>query len=42
MVMVELKGLHVVKAKGHTYYYAWRGGPAVEGRAGDASFPSRL
>lgn len=30
MVMVELKGLHTVKAKGRLYYYAWRGGPRVE------------
>jgi integrase len=38
MVMVELKGLHVVKAKGHTYYYAWRGGPAVKGVPGTPAF----
>ncbi|KRB26286.1 tyrosine-type recombinase/integrase [Mesorhizobium sp. Root172] len=31
MVMVELKGLHVVKAKGRVYYYAWRGGPPIKG-----------
>jgi integrase len=30
MVMVELKGLHTVKAKGRVYYYAWRGGPRVD------------
>lgn len=30
MVMVELKGLHRVRAKGRIYYYAWRGGPRVE------------
>lgn len=29
MAMVELKGLHTVKAKGRVYYYAWRGGPRV-------------
>lgn len=34
MVMVELKGLHTVKAKGRVYYYAWRGGPAVTGEPG--------
>lgn len=38
MVMVELKGLHVVKAKGRTYYYAWRGGPAVKGEPGTPEF----
>lgn len=27
--MVEIKGLHKVKAKGRTYWYAWRGGPPV-------------
>lgn len=34
MVMVELKGLHTVKAKGKFYYYAWRGGPAIKGEPG--------
>ncbi len=38
MVMVELKGLHTVKAKGRTYYYAWRGGPAVKGEPGTPEF----
>jgi integrase len=38
MVMVELKGLHRVRAKGHTYYYAWRGGPRLEGEPGTAEF----
>jgi integrase len=38
MVMVELKGLHIVKAKGRTYYYAWRGGPAVKGEPGTPAF----
>lgn len=38
MVMVELKGLHTVKAKGRTYYYAWRGGPAVAGVPGTPEF----
>ena len=38
MVMVELKGLHIVKAKGRTYYYAWRGGPAVKGEPGSPAF----
>lgn len=30
MVTVEMKGLHVVKSRGKTYVYAWRGGPAVK------------
>lgn len=38
MAMVELKGLHTVKAKGRTYYYAWRGGPAVKGIPGTPEF----
>ncbi|RUV71007.1 MAG: site-specific integrase [Mesorhizobium sp.] len=38
MVMVELKGLHTVKAKGKVYYYAWRGGPVVKGEPGTAAF----
>ena len=38
MVMVELKGLHTVKAKGKTYHYAWRGGPAVKGVPGTPEF----
>lgn len=40
---VEMKGLHAVKAKlasgkTKTYYYAWRGGPRLEGRLGSAEF----
>ncbi|TPJ70503.1 MULTISPECIES: site-specific integrase [unclassified Mesorhizobium] len=38
MVMVELKGLHIVKAKGRTYHYAWRGGPAIKGEPGTPEF----
>ncbi|WP_192183298.1 tyrosine-type recombinase/integrase [Mesorhizobium amorphae] len=38
MVMVELKGLHTVKAKGKVYHYAWRGGPAVTGEPGTPAF----
>lgn len=38
MTMVELKGLHIVKAKGRTYCYAWRGGPAVKGIPGSPEF----
>lgn len=33
-----LKGLHVVKAKGKTYYYAWRGGPQIKASPGAKEF----
>jgi integrase len=33
-----LKGIHTVEAKGHTYYYAWRGGPRLRGQPGSAEF----
>ena len=36
--MVELKGLHTVKSKGKTYYYAWRGGPRIEAEFGTPAF----
>jgi integrase len=36
--MVELKGLHTVKANGKTYRYAWRGGPAIHGEPGSPEF----
>lgn len=35
---VRLKGIHKIKAKGHEYYYAWRGGPRLPGKPGDAEF----
>jgi integrase len=38
MVSVELKGLYIVRAKGRTYYYAWRDGPAVKGEFGSPEF----
>ncbi|HLY06252.1 MAG TPA: site-specific integrase [Rhizomicrobium sp.] len=38
MVMVQLKGIHSVKAKGRTYHYAWRGGPRLQGEPGSAEF----
>lgn len=38
MVTVKLKGVHKVQAKGHTYYYAWRGGPKLKGEPGTAAF----
>ena len=42
MAQVDLKGLHKVKAKGRTYYYAWRGGPAVKGEHGSDEFLASL
>ncbi|MCO5153346.1 MULTISPECIES: tyrosine-type recombinase/integrase [unclassified Shinella] len=38
MVTVEYKGLHIVKAKGKTYYYAWRGGPRINAEPGTPGF----
>lgn len=38
MVMVEMRGIVKVKAKGHTYYYAWRGGPRLRGEPGSEEF----
>lgn len=38
MVMVELKGLHIVRSKGKQYVYAWRGGPRVKGIPGTPEF----
>jgi integrase len=37
-VRVDLKGIAKVTAKGHTYYYAWRGGPRLCGAPGSAEF----
>lgn len=38
MVMVELKGLHIVRSGGRTYVYAWRGGPRIKGEPGTPAF----
>jgi integrase len=38
MVKVDLKGIAKVQAKGHTYYYAWRGGPRLRGEPGSPEF----
>ena len=35
---VHLKGIHKVKAKGQTYYYAWRGGPRIKAQPGTPAF----
>lgn len=38
MVKVDLKGIAKAKAKGRTYYYAWRGGPRLRGEIGSPEF----
>lgn len=38
MVKVELKGIATATAKGKRYYYAWRGGPRLEGKPGSPEF----
>jgi integrase len=38
MVRFDLKGVAKVKAKGATYYYAWRGGPRLRGEPGSPEF----
>jgi integrase len=37
---VKLKGIAKVKAKGRTYYYAWRSGPRLRGEPGTPEFMS--
>jgi integrase len=38
MVKLDLKGIAKVKAKGRTYWYAWRGGPRLCGEPGSPEF----
>jgi integrase len=38
VVKVELRGIAKVKAKGRVYWYAWRGGPRLEGDYGSPAF----
>ncbi|APH73428.1 tyrosine-type recombinase/integrase [Aquibium oceanicum] len=38
MVTLELKGVHRVRVKGRTYWYAWRGGPRLKGEPGTPEF----
>jgi integrase len=38
MVKVDLAGIAKVRAKGRTYYYAWRGGPRLRGEPGSPEF----
>lgn len=42
MVMIDLKGVYRVKAKGREYFYAWRGGPALKGGPGSDEFLASL
>lgn len=38
MVTVRLKGVHVTRAKGREYHYAWRGGPRLTGEPGSPEY----
>src|SRR5262249_17259802 len=38
MVKIDLKGVAKTTAKGRTYYYAWRGGPRLDGDPGSPEF----
>jgi integrase len=38
MVKIDLKGIAKVRSKGHTYWYAWRGGPRLAGEPGSPEF----
>ena len=38
MALVRLKGLHIVRSHGRTYYYAWRGGPRIDAPFGSPDF----
>jgi integrase len=40
--MVDLQGVHRVKAKGKTYVYAWRGGPRLKATEGTPAFVEEL
>lgn len=42
MAMVDLKGVHVVRSKGRTYVYAWRGGPRLQSEPGTPEFVEEL
>ena len=35
---VDLHGIHKLKVKGRTYFYAWRGGPRLRGEPGTPEF----
>ena len=42
MAMLDIKGIHVVTAKGRTYVYAWRGGPRLLCEPGTPEFVKEL
>ncbi len=44
MAMVDLRGVYAVKARGRTYYYAWRGkgAPRLKGEPGSPEFATSL
>lgn len=42
MAMLPIKGIHVVKAKGREYVYAWRGGPRLLSPVGSPEFVREL
>lgn len=42
MALVDIKGVHVVTAKGRTYIYAWRGGPRLTSEPGTPEFVREL
>jgi integrase len=42
MALVDIEGLHVVRSKGRTYVYAWRGGPRIHAELGTDAFLEAL
>jgi integrase len=42
MAVVDLTGIHRVKAKGRAYVYAWRGGPRLKSPEGSPEFVQEL
>lgn len=40
--MLDIKGVHIVSAKGRKYVYAWRGGPRIHAELGTPEFLSEL
>lgn len=40
--MLPIKGVHIVRAKGRSYIYAWRGGPRMESQPGTEEFTREL
>ena len=42
MAMLPVKGVHIVKSKGKSYAYAWRGGPRLHSEIGTPEFFQEL